>query len=235
MKGETFAAFGKAFQLLMGSTAGSVAVGIPVEGEVVGIILHRWPYPCRRDKTELALFQPSDTSVVISLWTHINGQMEELLWSAGNVELVPTLLSTPLKPEAHGLQAGLPAGFSKWRELCDQSGETVDYLSCVWLQPLLMESFKFKEKRLIHKKQPCWSGRSLAVVKCFSEPEMIYFPLASLILKKSLNKAICHHDPRLFFCPVQPDVWPFIRSESEYLMFLLCCWSDGKQERPETL
>lgn len=37
--------------------------------------------------------------------------MEELLWSAGNVELVPTLLSTPLKPEAHRLQAGLPAGF----------------------------------------------------------------------------------------------------------------------------
>lgn len=41
MKGERFAAFGKAFQLLMGSTAGSVAVGIPVEGEVVGIILQR--------------------------------------------------------------------------------------------------------------------------------------------------------------------------------------------------
>lgn len=41
MKGERFAAFGKAFQLLTGSTSGSVAVGIPVEGEVVGIILQR--------------------------------------------------------------------------------------------------------------------------------------------------------------------------------------------------
>lgn len=40
MKGERFAAFGKAFQLLMGSAAGSVAIGIPREGEVVGIILH---------------------------------------------------------------------------------------------------------------------------------------------------------------------------------------------------
>lgn len=104
---------------------------IPVEGEVVGIILYRWPYPCHQDKTELPLFQPTDASVVIGFWAHINRQMEELLWSAGNVELVPTLLSTSLKPEAHGLQAGLPAGFSKWRELCDQSGETVDYLSCV--------------------------------------------------------------------------------------------------------
>jgi len=41
MKGERYAASGKAFQLLVGSAAGSVAVGIPVEGEVVGIILHR--------------------------------------------------------------------------------------------------------------------------------------------------------------------------------------------------
>lgn len=40
MKGERFPAFGKAFQLLTGSAAGSVAIGIPAEGEVVGIILH---------------------------------------------------------------------------------------------------------------------------------------------------------------------------------------------------
>lgn len=32
MKGERFAAFGKAFQLLTGSTAGSVAVGIHSSG-----------------------------------------------------------------------------------------------------------------------------------------------------------------------------------------------------------
>lgn len=41
MKGERFAAFGRAFQLLTGSAAGSVAVGIPAEGAVVGIILRR--------------------------------------------------------------------------------------------------------------------------------------------------------------------------------------------------
>lgn len=40
MKGERFTAFGKAFQLLTGSAAGSAAIGIPSEGEVVGIILH---------------------------------------------------------------------------------------------------------------------------------------------------------------------------------------------------
>lgn len=98
--------------------------------------------------------------------------------SAGNVELVPTLLSTPLKPEAHGLQAGLPAGFSKWRELWSVR-ENCRLLSCVWLQPLLMESFKFKGERLIHRshrKQSCWSGRSLVLVRCFSAPQLIYFP-----------------------------------------------------------
>lgn len=36
MKGERFAAFGKAFQLLAGSAAGLVAIGIPM-----GIILHQ--------------------------------------------------------------------------------------------------------------------------------------------------------------------------------------------------
>lgn len=32
---------------------------------------------------------------------------------AGGVELALTLLSIPLKSEAHGLQAGLPTGFPK--------------------------------------------------------------------------------------------------------------------------
>lgn len=80
MKGERFAAFGRAFQLLTGSAAGSVATGIPVEGEVVGIILHRGAYLCQQVKTELPLFQPTDISVVNSFSTQINRQTEELLW-----------------------------------------------------------------------------------------------------------------------------------------------------------
>lgn len=64
-------------------------------------------------KTRATPLQPTGLSVVNAFSTHINRQMEKLLWGGGDAELA--FLSTPLKPEAHGLQAGLPAGFLKRR------------------------------------------------------------------------------------------------------------------------
>lgn len=107
------------FSYRWGHQLGTVATGIPAEGEVVG--------PSSTECTSVAEhhFNPLREMLVTVFHTH--QRAEELLWRCGGTELAPVLVRAALRPEMW--DSGW--GPEKMR-LCDQSGGTADYHSRVW-------------------------------------------------------------------------------------------------------